>query len=64
MRGNIQCPQRSRQYGGLRPGLPLGAEKGASWMKAYCPQKSGQVEKLSLSRVAGCEAVKGERTET
>lgn len=63
VRGDIQFPQRSEEYGGPRPGPPPGAEMGASWIKALGPQKSGPAENLSLSGVAGWEAVKGERTE-
>ena len=63
VRGNILFPQRSEQYGGLRPGPPPGAEMSGSWIKALGPQKSGPAENLFLLCVAGCEAVKGEKTE-
>lgn len=63
VKGNIQFPQRSEEIGGLRPGPPLGAEMGVSWIKALSPQKSGPVENLSPLCVAGWVAVKGEMTE-
>lgn len=63
VKGNIQFPQRSEEFGGLRPGPPPGEEMGVSWIKALGPQKSGPVENLSLLCVAGWEAVKGEKTE-
>lgn len=63
VRGNIQFPQRSEEYGGPRPGPPPGVEMGVSWIKALGPRKNDPVENLSLLGVAGWGAAKKKKTE-
>lgn len=56
VRGNIQFPQK--EFGGPRPGPPLVAEMGGSWIKVLSHQKSGPAGNLSPLGLAGWEAVK------
>lgn len=63
VRDNNQFPQRSKEFVGLRPGLPPGEVLGASWITALDPLKSGPAENPCLLRVAGWEAAMGEMTE-
>lgn len=60
---NTQVLQKSKEFGGLRPGPPPGVEMDASWIKALGPQKNVPEENLSLLCVAGWEAVKEENIE-